>query len=29
MTTETTTAPETHAFEADVSKLLRMMVHSV
>ena len=29
MTTETATAPETHAFEADVSKLLRMMVHSV
>lgn len=29
MTTETVTAPETHAFEADVSKLLRMMVHSV
>ena len=29
MTTETTVAPETHAFEADVSKLLHMMVHSV
>jgi molecular chaperone HtpG len=29
MTTETMTAPETHAFEADVSKLLHMMVHSV
>jgi len=29
MTTETATAPETHAFEADVSRLLRMMVHSV
>jgi molecular chaperone HtpG len=29
MTTETITAPETHAFEADVSKLLHMMVHSV
>ncbi|PBN44109.1 molecular chaperone HtpG [Sphingobium sp. D43FB] len=29
MTTEIATAPETHAFEADVSKLLRMMVHSV
>ena len=29
MTTEAATAPETHAFEADVSKLLRMMVHSV
>jgi molecular chaperone HtpG len=29
MTTETMTAPETRAFEADVSKLLHMMVHSV
>jgi molecular chaperone HtpG len=29
MTTETVTAPETRAFEADVSKLLHMMVHSV
>ncbi len=25
----TTTAPETHAFEADVAKLLQLMVHSV
>lgn len=29
MTTETAVAPETRAFEADVSKLLHMMVHSV
>jgi molecular chaperone HtpG len=29
MTTETISTPETHAFEADVSKLLHMMVHSV
>jgi molecular chaperone HtpG len=29
MTTDTVTAPETRAFEADVSKLLHMMVHSV
>ncbi|EIZ81205.1 chaperone protein htpG [Novosphingobium sp. Rr 2-17] len=29
MTTETVSAPETRAFEADVSKLLHMMVHSV
>ncbi len=29
MTIDTQTAPETHAFEADVSKLLHMMVHSV
>ncbi|AOR80882.1 molecular chaperone HtpG (plasmid) [Novosphingobium resinovorum] len=29
MTTETFAAPETRAFEADVSKLLHMMVHSV
>ncbi|MET0239154.1 MAG: molecular chaperone HtpG [Sphingobium sp.] len=29
MTTDTTGASETHAFEADVSKLLHMMVHSV
>jgi molecular chaperone HtpG len=29
MTTETVNAPETRAFEADVSKLLHMMVHSV
>ncbi|BBD02796.1 MULTISPECIES: molecular chaperone HtpG [Sphingobium] len=29
MTTDTVSAPETHAFEADVSKLLHMMVHSV
>lgn len=29
MTTDTMNAPETHAFEADVSKLLHMMVHSV
>jgi len=29
MTTDTATAPQTHAFEADVSKLLQMMVHSV
>ncbi|WP_232493337.1 molecular chaperone HtpG [Novosphingobium kaempferiae] len=29
MTTDTVAAPETHAFEADVSKLLHMMVHSV
>ena len=34
MTTETapapeTSAPETHAFEADVARLLHMMVHSV
>ncbi|MEJ7925758.1 molecular chaperone HtpG [Sphingobium sp. AN641] len=29
MTTDTMSAPETHAFEADVSKLLHMMVHSV
>ncbi|ASY46074.1 MAG: molecular chaperone HtpG [Sphingobium sp.] len=29
MTTETASRPETHAFEADVSKLLHMMVHSV
>lgn len=29
MTTSTTAAPQTHAFEADVSKLLHMMVHSV
>ncbi|MBH1998447.1 MAG: molecular chaperone HtpG [Sphingomonadaceae bacterium] len=29
MTTDTAAAPETHAFEADVSKLLHMMVHSV
>ncbi|MDX3911448.1 MAG: molecular chaperone HtpG [Sphingobium sp.] len=29
MTTETAVAPGTHAFEADVSKLLHMMVHSV
>ncbi|AUW59380.1 molecular chaperone HtpG [Sphingobium sp. SCG-1] len=27
--TDTAVAPETHAFEADVSKLLHMMVHSV
>ena len=27
--TTNTTAPETHAFEADVTKLLHMMVHSV
>lgn len=29
MTMDTVTAPETRAFEADVSKLLHMMVHSV
>jgi molecular chaperone HtpG len=29
MTTDTVSAPGTHAFEADVSKLLHMMVHSV
>ncbi|WP_159982045.1 MULTISPECIES: molecular chaperone HtpG [unclassified Novosphingobium] len=29
MTTETVSAPEIRAFEADVSKLLHMMVHSV
>lgn len=29
MTTDTTAHPQTHAFEADVSKLLQMMVHSV
>jgi len=29
MTTETVKAPETRAFEADVSKLLHMMVHAV
>jgi molecular chaperone HtpG len=29
MTTDSTIAPETRAFEADVSKLLHMMVHSV
>lgn len=29
MTTETVSAPETRTFEADVSKLLHMMVHSV
>lgn len=29
MTTETFAAPETRAFEADVSRLLHMMVHSV
>ena len=29
MTIDTAAAPETHAFEADVSKLLHMMVHSV
>ena len=29
MTTDTIAAPQTHAFEADVSKLLQMMVHSV
>ncbi|NML12313.1 molecular chaperone HtpG [Sphingobium sp. AR-3-1] len=29
MTTDIVSAPETHAFEADVSKLLHMMVHSV
>lgn len=29
MTTDTVSAPETHAFEADVSRLLHMMVHSV
>lgn len=29
MSSENMTAPETHAFEADVSKLLHMMVHSV
>lgn len=29
MTTDTVPAPETRAFEADVSKLLHMMVHSV
>ncbi|MCK9514143.1 MAG: molecular chaperone HtpG [Pigmentiphaga sp.] len=29
MTTDTAAPPETHAFEADVSKLLHMMVHSV
>jgi molecular chaperone HtpG len=29
MTTDTTAAPQTHAFEADVSKLLHLMVHSV
>jgi molecular chaperone HtpG len=29
MTTDTVSAPETRAFEADVSKLLHMMVHSV
>jgi len=29
MTTDTIAAPKTHAFEADVSKLLQMMVHSV
>jgi len=29
MTTETASAPEIHSFEADVSKLLHMMVHSV
>ncbi len=29
MTTDTATTGETHAFEADVSKLLHMMVHSV
>ena len=29
MTTDTAAEPQTHAFEADVSKLLHMMVHSV
>jgi molecular chaperone HtpG len=29
MTTEDTTAPESHSFEADVAKLLHLMVHSV
>ena len=29
MTTDSSSAPETRAFEADVSKLLHMMVHSV
>jgi molecular chaperone HtpG len=29
MTTDTVSAPETRAFEADVSRLLHMMVHSV
>lgn len=29
MQTDTVSAPETHAFEADVSRLLHMMVHSV
>ncbi|MDE1915615.1 MAG: molecular chaperone HtpG [Sphingomonadales bacterium] len=29
MSDDTVTAPQTHAFEADVSKLLHMMVHSV
>ncbi|MDI1296302.1 MAG: ATP-binding protein, partial [bacterium] len=29
MTTDTMNMPQTHAFEADVSKLLHMMVHSV
>jgi molecular chaperone HtpG len=29
MTQDTTITPQTHAFEADVSKLLHMMVHSV
>ena len=29
MTTDTVAVPTTHAFEADVSKLLQMMVHSV
>ncbi|MDO7835467.1 molecular chaperone HtpG [Sphingobium sp. HBC34] len=29
MTTDTDAAPQVHAFEADVSKLLHMMVHSV
>ena len=29
MATEDTTAPESHSFEADVAKLLHLMVHSV
>src|SRR6478609_8760597 len=29
MTTAEATAPESHAFEADVAKLLHLMVHSV
>ncbi|MFG1464132.1 molecular chaperone HtpG [Xanthobacter sp. DSM 24535] len=29
MTTESVAAPETHAFEADVAKLLHLMVHAV